>query len=69
MYTVTPYPDYLDACILTVFQIHLTQPLGDVLVFLTGQEEIESLEKAIKEYTEKLPSSTTKVIMYNVTFN
>lgn len=43
-YTKAPEADYLDAAMVTVLQIHLTQPLpGDVLVFLTGQEEIETL--------------------------
>ena len=37
-----PEADYLDACVVSVFQIHLTQPTGDVLIFLTGQEEIET---------------------------
>lgn len=38
-----PYPlqapesDYLDAALITVLQIHLSEPEGDVLLFLTGQ--------------------------------
>ena len=36
-YTQAPEADYLDAAIVSVLQIHLTQPLpGDILVFLTG---------------------------------
>lgn len=34
----------MDAAIVTVLQIHLTQPPGDVLVFFTGQEEIETAQ-------------------------
>lgn len=30
-----PEADYLDACIVSVLQIHVTQPPGDILVFLT----------------------------------
>jgi len=42
-YTKAPEADYVDAAIVTILQIHVTQPLdGDVLVFLTGQEEIET---------------------------
>lgn len=41
-YTKAPEADYIDACVVTILQIHVTQPLGDVLVFLTGQEEIEA---------------------------
>jgi len=34
-----PEADYLEACVVSVLQIHVTQPTGDVLVFLTGQVE------------------------------
>ena len=37
-----PEADYMDAAVVTVLQIHLTQPKGDILVFFTGQEEIET---------------------------
>ncbi|CAE7813229.1 dhx16, partial [Symbiodinium sp. KB8] len=40
-YTKAPEANYLDACVITVLQIHLTQGSGDVLVFFTGQQEIE----------------------------
>lgn len=36
-YTKAPEADYIDACVVTVLQIHVTQPLGDILVFLTGK--------------------------------
>ena len=43
MYTKAPEADYLDAAVVTILQIHVTQDLpGDVLVFFTGQEEIEA---------------------------
>ena len=34
-YTKAPEADYLDAAVVSVLQIHLTQPKGDILVFLT----------------------------------
>lgn len=40
-YTPEPERDYLEAAIRTVIQIHLSEPEGDVLLFLTGEEEIE----------------------------
>lgn len=40
-YTQQPEPDYLESAIRTVLQIHLTEPEGDILLFLTGEEEIE----------------------------
>lgn len=32
-----PEADYLEACVVSVLQIHITQNPGDILVFLTGQ--------------------------------
>ena len=49
MYTKEPVSDYVDAALVTVLQIHSTAPKGDILVFLTGQEEIESLEKMLHD--------------------
>lgn len=40
-----PERDYLEAAIRTVVQIHICEPPGDILVFLTGQEEIEALAR------------------------
>lgn len=42
LYTKEPELDYLDAALLCVMQIHLTEPEGDILLFLTGQEEIDT---------------------------
>eukprot|EP00605_Chrysophyceae_sp_TOSAG23-4_P000245 GSChrysophyteH1.ASY1.ANO1.282.1 assembled CDS len=42
-----PEPDYLEASMTTVMQIHLTEPAGDILLFLTGQEEIDTLYSAL----------------------
>jgi len=36
LYTKEAEADYLDAALITVMQIHLTEPPGDILVFLTG---------------------------------
>jgi len=40
-YTPEPEKDYVEAAIRTVLQIHATEPEGDILLFLTGEEEIE----------------------------
>ena len=42
LYSKEPEMDYLNAALVTVMQIHLTEPAGDVLLFLTGQEEIDT---------------------------
>merc|ERR1712137_747626 len=40
-YTPEPEKDYLEAAIRTVLQIHTTEAEGDILLFLTGEQEIE----------------------------
>ncbi|GAB5588235.1 DEAH-box ATP-dependent RNA helicase prp43 [Umbelopsis nana] len=47
-YTPEPERDYLEAAIRTVLQIHLCESEGDILVFLTGEEEIEDACRKIK---------------------
>lgn len=47
-YTKAPEADYIDAAVVSVLQIHVTQPQGDVLVFLTGQEEIETAHEMLQ---------------------
>lgn len=37
LYTKAPEADYMDACVVTVLQCHVTEPDGDILVFFTGQ--------------------------------
>lgn len=60
-HTPAPEDDYLDAALVTVLQIHREQPPGDILVFLSGQDEIESLEKLIEEASEGLPPGSAKL--------
>ncbi|KAJ8063182.1 hypothetical protein OCU04_008421 [Sclerotinia nivalis] len=40
-YTPEPERDYVEAALRTVLQIHATEGEGDILLFLTGEEEIE----------------------------
>eukprot|EP00698_Gefionella_okellyi_P023437 TRINITY_DN8012_c0_g1_i1.p1 TRINITY_DN8012_c0_g1~~TRINITY_DN8012_c0_g1_i1.p1 ORF type:complete len:726 (+),score=167.50 TRINITY_DN8012_c0_g1_i1:67-2178(+) len=47
-YTPEPERDYLEAAIRTVMQIHLYEKEGDILVFLTGEEEIEEACKRLQ---------------------
>ena len=53
-YTKEFQRDYLDAAIRTVLQIHATEDEGDILVFLTGEEEIETAVKKITLEGEQL---------------
>lgn len=49
-----PERDYLEAAIRTVIQIHIHEEPGDVLVFLTGEEEIEDACRKITREVETL---------------
>ncbi|CAE7407272.1 unnamed protein product [Symbiodinium sp. CCMP2456] len=53
-YTPSPEPDVLEAAMLAVLQLHVTRPLGDILVFLPGQEEIDGLQRLLEEKQEIL---------------
>ncbi|BCS02464.1 putative mRNA splicing factor RNA helicase (Cdc28) [Aspergillus luchuensis] len=62
-YTSQPEANYLAAAITTVFQIHVTQGPGDILVFLTGQEEIEAAEQSLQETSRKLGNKIPEMII------
>ena len=59
-YTEEPEDDYLDAALCAVCQINETEPEGDVLVFLTGQEEIESLGRLLRARAGASKPNTAK---------
>jgi len=54
LYSKDPEQDYVEAALMTVLQIHLTEPSGDILVFLTGQEEIDTACQILHERMQKL---------------
>ncbi|KAF4126364.1 pre-mRNA-splicing factor ATP-dependent RNA helicase DHX15/PRP43 [Geosmithia morbida] len=53
-YTPEPEKDYVEAAIRTVLQIHASEPEGDVLLFLTGEDEIEDACRKISLEAEEL---------------
>jgi len=53
-YTAEPERDYVEAAIRTVLQIHATEPEGDILLFLTGEEEIEDACRKISLETDEM---------------
>ena len=53
-YTLEPERDYVEAAIRTVIQIHHSEPSGDILVFLTGEEEIEDSVRKITLEVEEM---------------
>ena len=53
-YTPEPERDYVEAAIRTVLQIHASEPEGDILLFLTGEDEIEDACRKIGMEAEEL---------------
>nr|NVI75469.1 lethal (2) 37Cb [Cucujiformia] len=68
-YTKAPEADYVDACVISVLQIHATQPLGDILVFLTGQDEIETCQELLTDRMRRLGSKVKELIILPVYAN
>ncbi|KAK9464417.1 putative ATP-dependent rna helicase dhx8 [Lipomyces arxii] len=66
MFTKEPESDYLDAALITVMQIHLSEPAGDILVFLTGQEEIDTACEILYERMKALGPSVPELIILPV---
>ena len=67
LYTKEPETDYLDASLIAVMQIHLTEPPGDILLFLTGQEEIDTACEILYERIKSL-GPEVGVCVYVCTF-
>ena len=64
LYPSEPQTDYLDSAMVTALQLHLAQPLpGDILVFLTGQDEIETLFALLRDRIERLPPTAPKLLV------
>ena len=61
MYTIEPQSDYIDSALIATLQTHIDYPPGDILVFLTGREDIESLQQVLEERLKLLPDDAMKV--------
>ncbi|PVH39496.1 hypothetical protein PAHAL_5G518800 [Panicum hallii] len=53
-YVEEPVSDYLRAAVNTVLLIHEKEPPGDILVFLTGQDDIDAAVKLLNEEIQHL---------------
>ncbi|KAJ0507024.1 putative RNA helicase [Helianthus annuus] len=58
LYSKTPCEDYVEAAVKQAMTIHITSPPGDILIFMTGQDEIEATCYALSERMEQLLSTT-----------
>ncbi|KAL8681941.1 MAG: hypothetical protein Q9186_001949 [Xanthomendoza sp. 1 TL-2023] len=63
-YSPEPVQDFVDASLRTIFRIHYKEPLpGDILVFLTGQATVESLEHLVTEYATGMSPDVPKILV------
>ncbi|TNM84696.1 hypothetical protein fugu_008874 [Takifugu bimaculatus] len=64
-YTKQPQSDYLHAALVSIFQIHQEAPPShDILVFMTGQEEIEALARTCRDIAKHLPDSCGPMVVF-----
>ena len=69
-FCAAPEADYVQAAVVTALQIHCTQPApGDILIFLTGQEDIEAAAEAIATRTRGLGTRVKELVVCPVYAN
>lgn len=55
LYAADPVADYLDAAVTAALQVHVDQPVpGDILVFLTGADEIDAAVELLRARAGRL---------------
>ena len=63
-YLENPTDDVVEASLQRIFQIHCKEPMpGNVLIFMTGQEAIQGLQKLVEEYAENLTRDFPKLLV------
>ncbi|KAF2433828.1 putative ATP-dependent RNA helicase [Tothia fuscella] len=55
--------DFVEDALKAVFKLHTQEPLpGDILVFLTGQDTVESLERLVNDYASIMDPKYPKIL-------
>lgn len=57
MYSKTPCEDYVESAVKQALSIHISCPPGDILIFMTGQDEIECCCFALQERIDALDTN------------
>ncbi|CBH10533.1 ATP-dependent RNA helicase, putative [Trypanosoma brucei gambiense DAL972] len=65
LYSTVPVKDYVEACVERVCDIHLNEPPGDILCFLTGEAEIERAVSRTKLKLEHLLADDGNTVSSN----
>ncbi|CAL9737082.1 pre-mRNA-splicing factor ATP-dependent RNA helicase Prp22p [Monosporozyma servazzii] len=66
LYSQTPQMDYIEASLDCVMDIHINNGPGDILVFLTGQEEIDSCCEILYERVKTLGDAISELLILPV---
>ncbi|AMD21931.1 HFR076Wp [Eremothecium sinecaudum] len=65
-YAETPQMDYIESALDTVMEIHINEDPGDILVFLTGQEEIDTCCEILYERIKTLGDAVQQLVLLPV---
>lgn len=63
-YTAKPERNYVEAAVRTTLQIHQCEGPGDILVFLTGEQEIEQACEEIRAGAADMGKDTPELVVY-----
>ncbi|KAK9432455.1 P-loop containing nucleoside triphosphate hydrolase protein [Lipomyces doorenjongii] len=61
-YLSKPVEDIVDATVRTAIQIHASEPMGDILAFLAGQEDIDKAVDMLNDMIQSLPKGVPDLI-------
>mmetsp|Transcript_10538 Transcript_10538/g.10538 ORF Transcript_10538/g.10538 Transcript_10538/m.10538 type:complete len:589 (-) Transcript_10538:892-2658(-) len=61
IFSKTPVDDYVDMAVKQAIAIHLQQPPGDILIFMTGQEDIMATCVLLNERIAELGTAAPKI--------
>lgn len=61
-YSTSPVPDYLKSMVETIMKIHRSEPAGDILAFLPGQDEVENVLRMVIDQIRALRDSSMKMM-------
>ena len=62
LYLEEPCENYVERAVKTVFDIHANEPDGDILIFLTGREEIDTVLQMIADRAASLHPKAASVL-------
>ncbi|XP_049574619.1 pre-mRNA-splicing factor ATP-dependent RNA helicase PRP16 [Syngnathus scovelli] len=63
LFSKTPQEDYVEAAVKQALQIHLSGLIGDILIFMPGQEDIEVTSDQIVERLEDLDNAPALAVL------